>query len=196
MMGSGHMLPDPTAKHVDFEKMLSTYSSKMLEQEANRKQVLETKAQFYLTLISAFLTAIYFSLPYVNVLQNIVHRNTIPSFWKVTITGLLIAAGIAIFCSLLAILQVMLIQNYRSEYPLPPSSLLVPGSDTFEADDEASFLHFTTRVALEALEHNRNRNNKKWLWAKRISYCVLCTVILLFCLLGLSIYLQIYFVSS
>jgi hypothetical protein len=190
------MIPDPTAKQLSFEKTLSTYSASMFAQEANRKQMLEAKAQFYLTLITALLTAIYFSLPFLGVLQNIMHNSKVIPFWQVAITVLLISLGIAFLLSFISILQVIRIQEYHSGYPAPPGpALLAPGPDTFTVSDEVGLLHFTTRITLEALEQNRIRNNKKFIWAKMTSYCVLCSIIILSLFLSTSIYLQVYIIA-
>ena len=61
----------PTSdKEVSFAKTRFDYNTKMFEREVSRKATLETKAQFYLTLYTAFVAAIFFSLPFLTVLQG------------------------------------------------------------------------------------------------------------------------------
>jgi uncharacterized membrane protein (DUF485 family) len=186
---------DLEAKRLSFEKTRFDYSTKMFENEATRKQNLETKAQFYLTFVTAFLTAIYLSLTYLTALQGFMNDKMVGQTWKVAITVLLIGLGIALLFSLFAVLFAMKIQNYQSEYPIRPySSLFVPNPDKFEEDNEASILHYTARVAIEALEKNKDFNDRKAQWVEGASYGILVAVILLALLVGISVYLQVYVV--
>jgi uncharacterized membrane protein (DUF485 family) len=184
---------DLEAKRQSFEKTRFDYCSKMFENEASRKQNLETKAQFYLTFVTVFLTAIYFSLPYLTALQGIMNSKMVSPTWKGAITILLIGLGIALLFSLIAVLFAMKIQNYKTEYPTRPySSLFVPNPDNFEEENEADMLHYTARIAIEALEKNKDYNDKKARWVEATSYVILFAVIILALLVGISVYLQVY----
>jgi len=184
---------DLKAKQLSFEKTRFDYSTKMFENEATRKQSLETKAQFYLTFVTAFLTAIYFSLTFLTALQGFMNNKMVGPAWKVAITVLLIGLGIALLFSLFAVLFAMKIQNYNSEYPARPySSLFVPNPDRFEEDNEAGMLRYIARVAIEALEKNKDFNDRKAKWVEGASYGILVAVILLALLVGISVYLQVY----
>src|SRR5260370_11302169 len=188
-------LSDREAKQLSFEKTRFDYSIKMFENEGGRKQNLETKAQFYLTFVTIFLTAIYFSLPYLTALQGFMNNKMVSPTWKVAITVLLITLGIALLFSLFAVLFAMKIQNYKSEYPARPySSLFVPNPDKFEEDSEADLLHYTARIAIEALEKNKEYNDRKAKWVEGASYGILFAVIILALLVGISVYLQVYIV--
>lgn len=186
---------DLEAKQLSFEKTRFDYSTKMFEKEATRKQSLETKAQFYLTFVTAFLTAIYFSITYLTALQGFMNNKLVDPAWKVAITVLLIGLGIALLFSLFAVLFAMKIQNYKSEYPAGSySSLFVPNPNKFEEDNEAGMLYYTAKVAIEALEKNKDFNDRKAKWVEGASYGILVAVILLALLVGTSVYLQVYVV--
>jgi hypothetical protein len=119
-MSQENSSPDPKTKHLSFEKTRYDYSIKMFENEASRKQNLETKAQFYLTFVTAFLTAIFLSLPYLTILQGFMHNNRVDQNWRVAITAFILALGIGLLFSLISVLFAMKIQDYRAIYPLLP----------------------------------------------------------------------------
>lgn len=184
---------DPEAKLLSFEKTRYDYCTKLFEREVSRKQTLETKAQFYLTFVTAFLTVIFLSLPFLTVLQGFMHNSLIGIGWRDAITLLLIALGIALFFSLLAVLAAMGIQNYKTGYPVPTySSLFVPNPGNFEEGNEADLLNFTAKNFISALEDNKMNNDRKAKSVEIASYGILAAVVVLAVLVGICVYLQIY----
>ena len=174
------MEADSEANLLSFEKTRFDYIMKMFDKEASRKQNLETRSQFYLTLITAFLTAIYLSLPFLGILQSFMHNAKVDPSWRVAITVLLTALGLALLFSLIAVLLSMRLQYYINEYPNQPfRSLFTPKPEEFERDNEAGLLRFTARVVIEALEKNKILNDKKAKWVKWASYGIIFSVIIL-----------------
>lgn len=188
--------PSPTSdQEVSFAKTRFDYSSKMFEREVSRKATLETKAQFYLTLYTAFVTAIFFSLPFLTVLQGFMNNARVGQVGRIIITILLIALGLALVLSLITVLFAMRIRDYTTEYPSEPySSLFVPNDANFKENNEAEFLTFTAQSMILALEDNKAFNDEKAKWVERASYGVLVSVLLLAILVGISVYLQVYIV--
>ena len=185
--------PDSEKNQLAFEKTRYDYSIKMFENEASRKQSLETKAQFYLTFVTAFLTAIYLSLPYLTVLQGLMHSNGIHQAWKIAITVFICALGVSLLFSLISVLRAMKIQNYRAVYPLLPyQSLFTPTKDKYEEGDEAGLLRYTAEEAIIALQQNQKYNDKKAQRVNEASFGILFAVLLLTVLVGISVYLQVY----
>lgn len=192
-----HMNADLEAKQSSFEKTRFDYCLMIWDQEAGRKQILETKAQLYLTFVTAFLTVIYFSLPFLGVLQGFMNTDKIDPIWRVTLTVLLIALGLAILFSLVAVMMAMRVQTYRPKYPTRPfQALFTPRSDQFEEESEVGLLHFIARTAIIAVEKNKACNDEKAKWVKGASYGILISVILLALLVGISVYLQVYVVAT
>ena len=194
-MSQENSSPDPEKKQLSFEKTRYDYSIKMFENEASRKQNLETKAQFYLTFVTAFLTAIYLSLPYLTVLQGFMHNNRVDQIWKIAITVFILALGGGLLFSLISVLLAMKIQNYRSIYPLLPyQSLFTPTKDKYEENDEAGLLRYTAEEAIIALKQNQEYNDRKAQYVKAASFGILFAVLMLTVLVGISVYLQVYVV--
>ena len=188
--------PDLKKKRLlSFEKTRYDYCVKMFETEVSRKQNLETKAQFYLTFITAFQAAIYLSLPYLTVLQGFMHNIIVPPLMRVAITVLMIALGAGLLFSLVAVLLAMKIQNYVSDYPQPFStSLFSPNKAPFKAGDEADLLKSIAQTITIALDKNKRYNDMKARYVRAASYGILFAVIMLTLLVGISVYLQVYVV--
>lgn len=187
--------PLQPSKKLSFAKTRYEYSIKMYESEASRKQNLETKAQFYLTLYTAFVTAIFFSLPFLTVLQGFMHNPLISLFWKNAITVFIIALGIALIFSLIAVLNAMKIRDYIPEYP--PElyrALFIPNPENFAEDDEADFLRFASQTPASAVDGNKKYNDVKARWVERASYGILASGFMLAFVVGISLYLQVYVV--
>jgi hypothetical protein len=184
---------DPEAKQLSFEKTRYDYSIKMFENEASRKKDLETKAQFYLTFVTAFLAAIYLSLPYLTTLQGFMHNNSIDQTWRIAITVLLVGLGVGLLFSLLAVLFAMKIQEYRAEYPLIPYPALFSPKN-YEENNEAELLKYTAQEAIRALQKNKDYNDRKAQYVKGASFGILFAVLMLTLLVGISVYLQVYVV--
>lgn len=168
-------LSDLEAKQLSFEKTRYDYSIKMFEREATRKQNLETKAQLYLTFITAFLTAIYLSLPYLAVFQGFMHNNSVDQFWRIAISVFLISLGSALLFSLIVVLLAMKTQPYKSEYPVPTERILFsPDKGTeYEENNEASLLSFISQIAITAMQENAKYNNRKAQYLEVASFGIL-----------------------
>jgi len=193
-MSQGNSSPDPEKKQLSFEKTRYDYSLKMFENEASRKKNLETKAQFYLTFVTAFLAGIYLSLPYLTVLQGFMHNNRVDQTWRVAITMLIIALGVGLLFSLLSVLLAMKIQDYRTEYPKLPYPALFSPKNEYEENNEAELLKYTAKEAIIALQKNKKYNDRKAQYVKGASFGILFAVLMLTLLVGISVYLQVYVV--
>lgn len=186
---------NPDMKQLSFEKTRFDYSTKMFDREVSRKQNLEAKAQFYLALVTGFLTVTSFSLPFLTALQGLIHNDKINLLWKLAITLALILLGLALIVTLFSVLMAMKLQAYQSESPVPTFELLfTPQATDYTENNETSLVHFTSRRVLEALDQNRQSNNAKAKWITVASWAIFVAVIMLAILLGLFISLQVYVV--
>ena len=172
-----------------FEKARLDYCSKLYNQEMQRKELLEKKAQFYLSLVTLFIGALFLKLDFLKSLQEIVSQQSIPQGLVWIVYASVSAVGFSILAALIAILQAIAIQQYQDPSPsqivdelFSPDS---PYQDEFSLTEEAALMYAI------ALESNCEVNDKKARWVKIASYSAISAVCFLAILLSTSSYLFI-----
>jgi len=182
--------PTPDERRA-FEKARLDYCSGLYSKEMQRKELLEKKAQFYLSLVTLFIGALFLRLDFLKSLQAIIAQQPVPHSLVWTVYASVPAVGIAILVALIAILQAIAIQQYLD--PAPSQIVDELFSPTATCEDELGLFEETALMYAIALESNRKVNNKKARWVKIASYSAIGAVVCLAILLGTSSYLFIYF---
>lgn len=176
---------------IAYEKARFEYCAKLYEREVERKETLEKKSQFLLSIITLFLGAIFLKMVFFETLQKLfVQKNiSITLTWLVYIP--MIALAIALLISLIAVLQSMRLQRFKNEYPENIiSSLFAPNSKYLESKDEPSFLSATAMSYAIAVEFNKKNNDRKAVWVKVAWFSVLAAAISLATFLSLFAYIS------
>jgi hypothetical protein len=190
---SGTQIHDDKDRRLSFERARSAHAIKIFEGQIARKEILEKKAEFYLSFVTLFLGAVFLSLDFLNALHSLLFDARVPTYWKVGITLLISTLACALFIALIAVLKCMQVRNYKNEYPDKTiTSLFSPSSTYLQPQDESTLLKVTAESYVTALEHNSRENDEKARWVKVASYGVLAAVLLLAALLGVFVYLQLY----
>ena len=173
-------------QQVAFEKARFEYCAKLYEREAERKETLEKKSQFHLSVITLFLGAMFLKMDFLETLRELIVQKSIPTplAWSTDLS--IIALALSLLISLIAVLQSMRLQRFKNEYPADIiSSLFAPNSKYLEDENEPSFLEATAMSYAIALEFNSKINDRKATWVKVSWFGVLVAAISLAVFLSL-----------
>ena len=175
-----------------FEKARLEYCSKLYNREMQRKDLLEKKAQFYLSLLTLFTGALFFKLDFFQSLQKIISNHTVPQILVRVLYTSIPLVGISILVALIAILQSIKIKTYQDPSPKKVLDEWFR-KPTLTYEDELYWLRDISLRYAVAWEANHKVNNKKARWINIASYSVIFSVIFVAVFLGISSYLFIYF---
>lgn len=177
---------------VAFEKARFEYCAKLYEREAERKETLEKKSQFLLSVITLFLGAMFLKMDFLKTLQELIVQKRIatPLIWSVDFSMIVLA--LSLLTSLIAVLQSMRLQRFKNEYPANIiSSLFAPNSKYLEDNDEPNLFRATAMSYAIALEFNSKINDRKVMWVKVSWFGVLVAAFSLAVFLSLFSYISI-----
>ncbi len=113
---------DAGKKSVAFEKARFEYCAKLYEREAARKETLEKKSQFLLSLVTLFLGAVFLKLDFLNTLHELLLQKNVPTPLSFSINISLILLALALLVAMLGVLGSMRLQVSRTNTP-PTCSL-------------------------------------------------------------------------
>ena len=165
---------------IAFEKAKFEFLKDMNEKENERKENLEKKAQFYLSLNIIILGAFLFKTDIFNYLKKFLNHCGITPFWKYSTIIALLCLGVFILASLVGILFAISIQKYLKKYPNKPSNTLFEPDSSFIVEEKREILYRKlARGYAFALESSSNQNEKKAKWAKISAFCILVSASIL-----------------
>jgi len=175
-----------------FNKARYDYAAKQYDNQEARQRFLETKAQLYLTFVTAYLAAIFLSLPFIQMIGSLLTQN-IDNVWKWIIPASIVILAIALFCALWSVLMAIRVQNYRRPYPEQlVLSLFDLTNGYFLAQTEAALADATALTYAESTEHNASVNARKAKWVDWAGISIAVSMVALMVLLGTTVYLQLY----
>jgi hypothetical protein len=167
---------------VDFEEARFNYCFKLFDQEEKRKDLLEKKAQFYLSFATLLLGSLLFNANLLNTIftavqaQKTTPPNTV-NHWISVIHLSLFFLLLAVIGTLFCVLQAMRTRKYASGYPRDKTAeLFFPDSTYLEAKNKASLLKATAIEYSTAFKKNLRINNQKAEWVQYSFLCVLASV--------------------
>jgi hypothetical protein len=182
--------PDPKEK-IAFEKARLDYCMDVFNREEQRKEQLEKKSQFYLSFITLFLGAIFLKSDSLNLLRELTDNEAIA---KPVITVLylsIIALGILILFSVMAILGVTRLWSYKGPYPEEiVDTLFSPQSDFIEENTQAQLIRAIALNYAIALDFNKSINDQKSKWIMVSSYGIFLDVAVFAILLSVIVYIS------
>lgn len=177
-----------------FEKARYEYCAKIFEKEKNRKEILENKAQFYLsfiTIFAGFVGAIFLNVDFLNYLENALNHK----LGSIIVLGMFVSSTtmvISILTSFFAIIKTVSLQKYKNEHPNNVVyALFSPETIYLESMDEASIFRAAALGYVIALTHNMKINDKKTKWIKVSSFAVFATCVSLFLFIALVLYITL-----
>jgi hypothetical protein len=190
---------------IAFEKVRLDYCMDLFNREEQRKEQLERKSQFYLSFITLFLGAIFLKADSLLLLSELIDGQTISPPLMTLLHGSIIALGILILFSVMAILGVTRLWSYKGPYPEEiVYSLFSPDSDftkKYTQDEEDNQAEKNTQalwiraIALNfavALDFNKSINDRKSRWIMISSYGIFLAVAAFAILLSVIVYITIY----
>ena len=178
-------------QRVAFEKARFEYCAKVYEREVKRKEVLEKKAQFLLSIVTLFLGAIFLKIGFLEIVQTLSSQKQLSILLTWFINLSVVALAVSLLISLIAVLQSMRLQKLKNEYPANIIfSLFAPNSKYLESEDEIGFFRATAMSYAIALEFNKRNNDRKALWIKIAWSAVLFAAMSLFVFLSLFAYVS------
>jgi hypothetical protein len=190
---------------IAFEKVRLDYCMDLFNREEQRKEQLERKSQFYLSFITLFLGAIFLKADSLLLLSELIDGATISPPLITLLHGSIIALGILILFSVMAILGVTRLWSYKGPYPEKVvHSLFSPDSDftkKYPQADEDNQVEKNTQalwiraMALNfavALDFNKRINDRKSRWIMVSSYGIFLAVAAFAILLSVIVYITIY----
>jgi hypothetical protein len=175
-------------KQAAFEKARFEYCVKIYE----RKETLEKKSQFLLSIIVLFLGAIFLKSDFFKALQELIAQKSIriTIIWAMYVSMAVLAASLMF--SLVAVLQSIRLQRFKNEYPENLiSSLFAPDSKYFTSKVEDDFFSETAMSYAIAIEFNSKNNERKAGWVKAAWFSMLIAAISLSIFLSLFAYISI-----
>jgi uncharacterized membrane protein (DUF485 family) len=179
-------------EQVAYEKARYQYCLQIFNREEERREILEKKSQFYLSLVALFLGAIFFKPEFLDLMGNYLTDKTISIVAKI---GLYISLGVlavSLFLTMIAILKSMWLQKFKGEFPKNLfESIFDPQSKFIDEKNESGFYRATAMALTVALENNVDVNNDKSKWVRLSSYSIITGVFSLAILLGIFTFLLI-----
>ena len=85
-----------------FEKVRMDYCARVFEREAGRKEILEKKAQFYLSLVSLALGAVFLKLEFLEDIATLLSREGTPLLAANVILAAAVVTGAGLIYALVA----------------------------------------------------------------------------------------------
>jgi hypothetical protein len=185
--------PQADAKDkVAFEKARLDYCIDVFNKEEKRKEQLERKSQFYLSFITLFLGAIFLKADSLTLLKEVTENSTIAPPLITTLYLSIIALGILILFSVMAILGVTRLWSYKGPYPEDiVFSLFSPESDFIEEDTQANLIRAIALNYAIALDFNKSINDRKSRWIMVSSYGIFLAVAVFAVLLSVIVFISI-----
>ena len=175
-----------------YEKARYEYCLQIFNREKERKENLEKKSQFYLSLVALFLGAIFFKPEFLDLLGSYLSDRAIAVSGKIGLVFSLVVLAVSLFVTLFAILRAMGLQKYTGEFPANLfDSLFDSNSKFIEDKSEGGFYRATAMALAVALENHLEGNRKKAYWVKLSSYSMIAGVFSLAVLLGIVTYISV-----
>ncbi|HIK14694.1 MAG TPA: hypothetical protein IGS53_05290 [Leptolyngbyaceae cyanobacterium M33_DOE_097] len=150
------------------------YCQALYEMEMRRKETLERKTQFYLSLVTLFLSALLLKLDFFTSLQSTINQHSNMSGLISLIRISTFALSIATLVSLTGVLQAVRLQNYRTPSLMPLTDRLFKPDSLYI--NELIFLRDIAAMYSLAVEYNCERNAEKTKWIKVASWGILSLI--------------------
>jgi hypothetical protein len=170
----------PQKQPYNFEKARLDYCLALFERQEKGREELEKKSQFYLSLITLSLGALFLNLENFKSLKDVAFAQGLSRSIIVAINVSLIVLLMALVLSLIAILISIGIRTY---YAAAPKNLTVrlfaPDGDYLAEQTESNALRvFATEYAL-AFEQNSQTNEKKARWIQMAGVGIFVSILAL-----------------
>lgn len=122
------------ADHLEFEKARLQYLMATYEKEVSRKDILEKKAQFYITFVGVFLTGIFLKLDYVAAIAAAWPGKGGWTPARAVLFGSVAVIGVSLIVVIISSLEVVRATSYATEAPENASTLLFDKSHALISD--------------------------------------------------------------
>lgn len=183
--------PEEAKDKIAFEKARLDYCVDLFNREEQRKEQLERKSQFYLSFITLFLGAIFLKADSLTLLRELAENEAIAGPLLTILYLSIIALGILILFSVMAILGVTRLWSYKGPYPEDiVDSLFSPGSDFLEENTQAQLNRAIALNFAIALDFNKSINDRKSKWIMVSSYGIFLAVAVFAILLAVIVYIS------
>lgn len=168
------------------------YCLRLYEREQDRRENIERKAQFHLSLITIFLGALLLRLDILTEINAILKKsNTQPILVNCTYASAL-AFAFFVILSLIGVLLTVKSRAYNPEYPVNPSLMLFnPNGKYLRKYTEAELFRSVAMTYALALESDSVTNNRKSHWLSLTSYSLIAAIFAFALFFGTISYLQL-----
>lgn len=182
----------PKRNQSSLEQARYEYCKDLYEREQLRRESLERKAQFHITLITLFLGVLSLRVDFFRDLQSAVAGEGLPPAAAMAICVIAVVFGAALLMSFIAVVFAVRIRGYYPEYVANPSTMLFYERDGFISPYTVKgFYRKAGKAYAIALESDSRVNNAKSMWLVIATYSLL-TMIVSFALLFVgSVYIQL-----
>jgi hypothetical protein len=175
-----------------FAKGRYEYCLQLYEREQGRRETLERKAQFYLSLVTLFLGALVLKFDFLVEIRDLLMART-PSTLFMTL--LYVSGGIfliAIALALFGILMAVQVRGYILESPADLMSALFSSHPGYlSAYTEAELYTSVAKSYVLATESDRGVNNRKSRWVELTSYSIIAGILSFSLFYGLVAFLKL-----
>ena len=167
------------------------YCKELYEREQLRRESLERKAQFHITLITLFLGVMSLRTEFFTDLQSAVASGELMPAAAQVLLGVAIVFGASLLMSFVAVLFAVRIRGYTPEYVANPSTKLFFERDGFITPYTLKgFYRRIGKTYAIALEGDSRVNNLKSRWLVIATYSLLLMIVSFALLFVGSIYIQ------
>ena len=179
--------------HLDetaFAKARYDYCFQLYKSEQERKDAIEKKAQFYLSLVTLFLGAIVLKLDFLKDSVGMLPKNLPPDLTTI----LYIAGGtflVSLSISLMSILFSVHVRNYLIEHPADLTSALFSSTSEYLGENTVAELYTSTAMSYAlATESDRIINERKSTWIRLSSFFLLVAFLAFVMVFGMIVFLR------
>lgn len=180
----------PTRGQESLDQARYEYCKELYEREQLRRESLERKAQFHITLITLFLGVLSLRIEFFSDLQSAVAGGALMPAAALGILVIAVVFGLSLLMSFVAVVLAVRIRGYHPEYAANPSTALFYRGGFIEPYTLQGFYRRIGKAYAIALESDSRVNNAKSMWLLVATYSLLTMIVSFALLFVCSVYIQ------
>jgi hypothetical protein len=171
-----HLEPDQNQRmqEIALAEARLNYCKSLYSMEMKRKENLENKAQFYLSLVTLFLGAFLLKFEFFTFLQTSISQNEGIAWLNIIILLSVLTLGLSALTALAAVMMALRLQNYKDQGFEPLFDTLFHPDSPYQ--DKLLLQRDIAAMYALATEHNIKQNQQKTQWIKLTSISVMSLI--------------------
>lgn len=160
-----------------FEKARFDYCWLVHESEVKRQQQIETKIQFYLSLVTLFLGVVFFNFGSISRIGELFGSGGMPAVAQYAVVVALLVLAASLVTALVSILQAYRLLKGSSFYPKKFHDALFDRTEGYlQQENTRSLYYMNARSLAIAVEAQRGNNQERTKWLFRVQSSIVVAI--------------------